>query len=80
MQVLTAAARSGFFSFTGLQPTQFRQLVRLVAERGGDGVADGRPVIADGGYRGDSTPGNALTHLERSPLADIRWECLNRAG
>ncbi|MFF0824885.1 IS5/IS1182 family transposase, partial [Micromonospora haikouensis] len=31
------------FPFTGLQPAQFRRLVRLVAERGGDAIADGRP-------------------------------------
>ncbi|MFI6244521.1 IS5/IS1182 family transposase, partial [Micromonospora sp. NPDC050795] len=31
------------FPFTGLQPVQFRKLVRLVAERGGEGIADGRP-------------------------------------
>jgi hypothetical protein len=29
--------------FTGLQPTHFRRLVRLVARRGGDAIADGRP-------------------------------------
>ena len=29
--------------FTGLQPAQFRRLVRLVATRGGDAIADGRP-------------------------------------
>src|SRR5438094_8250081 len=29
--------------FTGLAPAQFRRLVRLVAARGGDQVADGRP-------------------------------------
>ena len=29
--------------FTGLQPGQFRKLVRLVAQRGGDEIADGRP-------------------------------------
>ena len=30
------------FLFTGLTPVQFRRLVRLVAERGGDTIADGR--------------------------------------
>jgi hypothetical protein len=29
--------------FTGLQPAQFRRLVRLVAKRGGEPIADGRP-------------------------------------
>lgn len=43
MQVITAAQSEWIFPFTGLQPAQFRKLVRLVAERGGDGVADGRP-------------------------------------
>ncbi|GAB3965441.1 hypothetical protein GCM10027615_10350 [Plantactinospora veratri] len=31
------------FPFTGSQPAQFRRLVRLVSERGGDAIADGRP-------------------------------------
>ncbi|MFI6067043.1 transposase family protein [Micromonospora sp. NPDC051227] len=43
MQVITAADPEWIFPFTGLQPAQFRTLVRLVAERGGDGIADGRP-------------------------------------
>ncbi|MFF0123370.1 transposase family protein [Micromonospora arida] len=43
MQVITAAHPEWIFPFTGLQPAQFRTLVRLVAERGGDGIADGRP-------------------------------------
>jgi hypothetical protein len=29
--------------FTGLQPAQFRRLVRLVGQRGGDAITDGRP-------------------------------------
>jgi len=43
VQVITAARPAWIFSFTGLQPAQFRQLVRLVAERGGDAISDGRP-------------------------------------
>ncbi|RAO31424.1 hypothetical protein ONO23_03819 [Micromonospora noduli] len=43
VQVITAAQSEWIFLFTGLQPAQFRKLVRLVAERGGEGVADGRP-------------------------------------
>lgn len=43
MQVISAANPDWIFPFTGLQPAQFRTLVRLVAERGGEGVADGRP-------------------------------------
>ncbi|MFI9643089.1 transposase family protein [Micromonospora sp. NPDC051925] len=43
MQVITAARPEWIFPFTGLQPAQFRRLVRLVAERGGDVIADGRP-------------------------------------
>ena len=43
VQVITAARPEWIFPFTGLQPAQFRTLVRLVAERGGDAVADGRP-------------------------------------
>ncbi|MEU4712372.1 transposase family protein [Micromonospora purpureochromogenes] len=43
MQVITSARPEWIFPFTGLQPAQFRRLVRLVAERGGDGIADGRP-------------------------------------
>lgn len=43
VQVITAADPEWIFPFTGLQPAQFRKLVRLVAERGGDAIADGRP-------------------------------------
>ncbi|WP_130340857.1 transposase family protein [Micromonospora kangleipakensis] len=43
MQVITSARPEWIFPFTGLQPAQFRRLVRLVAERGGDAIADGRP-------------------------------------
>ncbi len=41
--VISAARSERIFRFTGLQPAQFRRLVRLVAERGGDAIADGRP-------------------------------------
>ncbi|GAA4572722.1 hypothetical protein GCM10023176_36240 [Micromonospora coerulea] len=43
VQVIRAASPEWIFSFTGPQPDQFRTLVRLVAERDGDGIADGRP-------------------------------------
>ncbi|MFI2652032.1 transposase family protein, partial [Micromonospora fulviviridis] len=43
MQVISAARAEWIFPFTGLTPAQFRRLVRLVAERGGDAIADGRP-------------------------------------
>ena len=43
MQVITAARPEWILPFTGLKPAQFRRLVRLVAERGADAVADGRP-------------------------------------
>ncbi|GHJ06978.1 hypothetical protein TPA0907_13450 [Micromonospora humidisoli] len=43
VQVITAARSEWIFPFTGLQPAQFRRLVRLVAERGGDAIVDGRP-------------------------------------
>ena len=43
VQVITAS-RSGWIApFTGSQPGQFRKLVRLVAQRGGDEIADSRP-------------------------------------
>ncbi len=42
-QVISAARPEWIFPFTGLQPAQFRRLVRLVAERGADAIADGRP-------------------------------------
>ncbi|MFI6257883.1 hypothetical protein ACIBCL_17525 [Micromonospora zamorensis] len=38
MQVIAAARPAWIFPSTGLQPAQFCQLVRLVAERGGDVV------------------------------------------
>ncbi|MGC1212002.1 MAG: IS5/IS1182 family transposase, partial [Micromonospora sp.] len=41
MQVISAARAEWIFPFTGLTPAQFRKLVRLVAERGGDTIADG---------------------------------------
>ncbi|WP_328418583.1 transposase family protein [Micromonospora sp. NBC_00389] len=41
--MITAARPAWIFPFTGLQPDQFRKLVRLVAERGGDAITDGRP-------------------------------------
>ncbi|MGW3891492.1 transposase family protein [Micromonospora chokoriensis] len=43
MQVISTARQEWILPFTGLTPAQFRGLVRLVAERGGDGIADGRP-------------------------------------
>ncbi|PSK64802.1 hypothetical protein B0E53_03256 [Micromonospora sp. MH33] len=43
MQVISAVRHEWIFPFTGLTPAQFRRLVRLVAERGGDTIADGRP-------------------------------------
>jgi hypothetical protein len=43
VQVISAACPERICPFTGLQPAQFRRLVRLVAERGGDEIADGRP-------------------------------------
>ncbi|ABW12527.1 hypothetical protein Franean1_3116 [Parafrankia sp. EAN1pec] len=43
VQVISAADPQWIFPFAGLNPTQFRRLVRLVAQRGGDRIADGRP-------------------------------------
>ncbi|MEW2386583.1 transposase family protein [Micromonospora sp. NPDC047707] len=43
MEVITSAHPEWIFPFTGLTPAQFRRLVRLVAKRGGDSIADGRP-------------------------------------
>lgn len=41
---MISASRSEWIApFTGLEPGQFRKLVRVVAERGGDAIADGRP-------------------------------------
>ncbi len=42
-QVFSASRPELIHPFTGLQPAQFRRLVRLVARRGGDTIADGRP-------------------------------------
>lgn len=36
VQVISAARPEWIYPFTGLQPAQFRHLVRLVAPRGGD--------------------------------------------
>jgi hypothetical protein len=43
VQVISASRQEWIYPFTGLRPTQFRRLVRLVATRGGDAIADGRP-------------------------------------
>lgn len=43
MQVISASRSEWIAPFTGLEPGQFRKLVRLVAQRGGDEIADGRP-------------------------------------
>src|SRR3954470_10332352 len=43
MHLLSAARPDLIHPFTGLQPAQFRKLVALVAARGGEAVADGRP-------------------------------------
>ncbi len=41
MQVFSASRPELIHPFTGLRPVQFRRLVRLVARRGGDAIADG---------------------------------------
>jgi hypothetical protein len=43
VQVISSARPEWIFPFSGLQPAQFRRLVRLVAEHGGDAIADCRP-------------------------------------
>lgn len=43
VQVISAARPEWIHPFTGLKPAQFRRLVRVVAQRGGDAIADGRP-------------------------------------
>jgi DDE superfamily endonuclease/Helix-turn-helix of DDE superfamily endonuclease len=43
VQVISAARPEWIHPFTGLKPAQFRRLVRVLAQRGGDAVADGRP-------------------------------------
>jgi len=43
VQVITASRPEWIVPFTGLEPGQFRKLVRVVAERGGEEIADGSP-------------------------------------
>lgn len=43
VQVISASRPQWIYPFTGLRPVQFRWLVRLVAARGSNAVADGRP-------------------------------------
>jgi hypothetical protein len=43
VQVFSASRPELIHPFTGLHPRQFHRLVRLVARRGGDTIADGRP-------------------------------------
>jgi hypothetical protein len=43
LQVFSASRPELIHPFTGLRPAQLHRLVRLVARRGGDAIADGRP-------------------------------------
>ena len=43
VQVISASRSEWISPFTGLEPGQFRKLVRVVAGRGGEDIADGRP-------------------------------------
>jgi hypothetical protein len=43
MQVISASRSEWIAPFTGLEPGKFRKLVRIVAQRGGEEIADGRP-------------------------------------
>jgi hypothetical protein len=43
VQVFSASRQELIHPFTGLSPAQFHRLVRLVAKRGSDTIADGRP-------------------------------------
>lgn len=43
LQVITASRSEWIVPFTGLEPGQFRKVVRVVAQRGGEEIADGRP-------------------------------------
>ena len=43
VQVFSASRPELIHPFTRLSPAQFHRLVRLVARRGGDAIADGRP-------------------------------------
>lgn len=43
VQVFSASRPELIHPFTGVRPAQFHRLVRLVAKRGGDVIADGRP-------------------------------------
>jgi len=43
VQVISAARPEWIRPFTGLTPAQFRRLVRVVAQRGGQEICDGRP-------------------------------------
>ncbi|MEV5716926.1 transposase family protein [Amycolatopsis mediterranei] len=52
VQVITVSRPEWIAPFTGLQPAQFRKLVRLVAKRGGDEIADGPPRSAAAGRPG----------------------------
>jgi hypothetical protein len=43
VQVISASRSEWISPFTGLEPGQFRKLVREVARCGGEAIADGRP-------------------------------------
>lgn len=43
VQVISASSPAWIGPFTGLSPVQLRRLVKAVAARGGQAVADGRP-------------------------------------
>lgn len=62
MQVFSASHPELIHPFTGLRPAQFHRLMRLVARRGGDAIADGRP----------GRPW-ALNFLDRVLLVVVYW-------
>jgi hypothetical protein len=41
VQVISAARPEWIHPFTGLKPAHFRRLIRLIAHRGGEAIADG---------------------------------------
>lgn len=43
VQVISASRSEWIVPFTGLEPGQFRKVVRVVAKLGGEEIADGRP-------------------------------------
>lgn len=90
VQVITAVHPEWIYPFTGLQPAQFRRLVRLVAERGGDAIAAIAALLgvvspdrrrqpedadSDAAFPETRRPGHPLRDAHRARDGFLRADC-----